>query len=145
MGVNRHNRHKPKVLYFSMVGVVVSAVLLVALPGVSGHGWKVPKAAQLEKNPVPSDAASIGRGKQIFLRRCAICHGEKADGQSPLAGVLSPPPADLRFMAGKHPDGEFAWKIEHGRGAMPPFKGQIAPNSIWDLVNFIQGLQRTSK
>jgi len=43
-------------------------------------------------------------------------------------------------MAGHHPDGDYAWKIANGRGAMPAWSGSLTENQIWDLVNFIQSL-----
>ena len=140
MGTNGNNRNISKVVSGIIAGTILAAFLLSVLPGVSAHGWKVPKAAQQEKNPVPSDAASIMRGKQIFLQYCAMCHGEKGDGHSSMASVLDDQPADLIAMAGKHTDGDVAWKIRNGRGAMPAFEKQLKPDSIWDVVNYIQSL-----
>ncbi|MET7243378.1 c-type cytochrome [Methylobacterium sp. EM32] len=34
-------------------------------------------------------------GKQIFLKRCAICHGEDIKGTGPLANKSHPPTPDL--------------------------------------------------
>jgi mono/diheme cytochrome c family protein len=39
--------------------------------------------------------ADIAAGRALFVQRCAVCHGEKADGQSKLAGMLNPKPANL--------------------------------------------------
>jgi mono/diheme cytochrome c family protein len=44
-------------------------------------------------------------------------------------------------MAGHHPPGDLAWKIETGRRAMPAWKGILTKNEIWDLVNFIRALK----
>ena len=35
------------------------------------------------------------QGRALFLQRCATCHGEKADGQSKLAQLINPRPANL--------------------------------------------------
>jgi len=37
-------------------------------------------------------------------------------------------------------DGDGAWKIAEGRGALPSWKERLADEHIWDLVNFIQSL-----
>jgi mono/diheme cytochrome c family protein len=52
-----------------------------------------------------------------------------------------PRPPDLAQMAGHHPDGDFACKIETGRGDMPGFKRKLKPKEIWDLVNYTQSLK----
>lgn len=37
------------------------------------------------------------KGKTLFLQRCAVCHGENADGHGVLARTISPPkPRDFR-------------------------------------------------
>ena len=40
-------------------------------------------------------------------------------------------------------NGDIAWKIAEGRGAMPGFKERLTDEQIWDLVNFIQSLKET--
>ena len=47
-------------------------------------------------------------------------------------------------MSGMHEDGDIAWKIAVGRGAMPGFKEKLSQEQIWDLVNFIQSLKNNS-
>ena len=43
--------------------------------------------------PEPQGDAASGRA--LFVQRCAACHGDKADGQSKLAQLLNPTPANL--------------------------------------------------
>jgi mono/diheme cytochrome c family protein len=45
-------------------------------------------------------------------------------------------------MARHHPDGDLAWKIAEGRGAMPGWKQILPEKNMWDLVNFIRSLGR---
>ncbi len=40
----------------------------------------------------------LERGRQIYLERCQVCHGEKGDGRGPVAPYLDPRPRD--FTAG---------------------------------------------
>lgn len=42
------------------------------------------------------------QGRIYYLRYCAACHGDKADGKGPVSGVLSAPPADLRRLSEKY-------------------------------------------
>jgi mono/diheme cytochrome c family protein len=68
----------------------------------------------------------------------AIRNDAKGDG--PAAARLSPQPANLRKIAGRHLDGDLAWKIINGQGAMPAWKNMLGENQLWDLVNYIQSL-----
>lgn len=66
-------------------------------------------------------------------------------GDGPAAATLNPKPANLVAMSGGHPDGDFAWKIKNGRGAMPAWKSILKENQVWDLVNYIQALNPKGK
>ncbi len=109
-------------------------------PAADAAHWMAPEKEANRKNPVAASAASIARGKKLFQANCASCHGAGGKGDGPAGAALNPKPADLAAMAGQHPDGDFAWKIEHGRGAMPAWKATLSEAQIWDTVNFIQGL-----
>jgi len=105
-----------------------------------GAHWMAPADAAARKNPVPANAASIERGKKLFEANCATCHGKTGRGDGPGAAALNPKPADLKAMAGNHSDGDYAWKIANGRGAMPAWRGVLDEKQIWDAVNFVQSL-----
>jgi DMSO reductase family type II enzyme heme b subunit len=52
--------------------------------------------------PAPPPAADpIARGREIYLKRCSLCHGEKGDGQGPVAPFLTPRPRDFVMAAYK--------------------------------------------
>ena len=117
-------------------------IILVSFPIVTiAHGWKVPAKAANRLNPVPKNQTSIKSGKQLFLRYCASCHGNKGIGDGILSWKLDPKPANLMERAGNHSDGDFAWKITNGRGSMPAFKDKLSENEIWQLTIFIQSLK----
>ncbi len=42
------------------------------------------------------------QGRIYYMRYCAACHGDKADGNGPVSKVLSTPPADLRRLTEKY-------------------------------------------
>jgi len=44
-------------------------------------------------------AGDVARGRVLYLRNCASCHGVKGDGQGPVAAQLQTPPADLRLLS----------------------------------------------
>lgn len=106
---------------------------------VEAH-WSAPPDAAKRRNPIRSNGASVEEGKQLFQKYCVSCHGPAGHGDGPAAASLNPRPADLATMAGHHPEGDLAWKIANGRGAMPPWKGTLSDNQIWILVNHIRSL-----
>ena len=109
-----------------------------------GH-WMAPQEAAKRRNPIAADRASLQRGRKSFAANCVSCHGREARGDGPAGAALNPKPANLKAMAGQHPDGDFAWKIANGRGTMPAWNGQLSEKNIWDLVNFIQSLAGPKK
>jgi mono/diheme cytochrome c family protein len=48
-----------------------------------------------------ADHQSIVRGSELYLRYCAACHGNDADGRGPVAEDLKESPPDLRYL-GEH-------------------------------------------
>ena len=106
--------------------------------------WASPKEAAARVNPVKNDKASIERGKKNYALLCVSCHGVNALGDGPAASSLDPEPTNLKAMSGAHADGDFAWKIANGRGAMPAWEYLLDENQIWDLVNFIQDLKNNN-
>jgi mono/diheme cytochrome c family protein len=109
--------------------------------GQSKH-WRAPKEAAERHNPVARTDDSIGRGRTLFRVHCNSCHGEQGRGDGAAVASLRQKPPDLWKMAHHHPDGDLAWKIAEGRGAMPGWKQTLPEEDIWHLVNFIRSLGR---
>ena len=98
------------------------------------------------KNPVPNTKKSIARGKMIFVRQCAECHGP--DGKS-LIDVIADA-TDLtqpKLWFSGTTEGEAFRSIRDGAGvSMPPFKATIRrEEDMWHLVNFIRNLWPVAK
>ncbi|MEK6814561.1 MAG: c-type cytochrome [Nitrospirota bacterium] len=128
---------------FKLFGIALALWGLTVAPAAwSAEPWKVPAEESKKKNPVKADAASIGKGKKIFAERCAICHGEKADGKGASASALNPPPAsflDKKYMAANS-DGDLSYKTANGRGMMPRWDIVLEENDIWSVVNYLRSL-----
>ncbi|MCW5976468.1 MAG: c-type cytochrome [Bryobacteraceae bacterium] len=98
-----------------------------------------------DANPVAAGAESAARGEAIYLRRCAGCHGRKADGKGPNSLDILPRPRNLR-------NAEFVNSLSDRRlfdsllygvqgTAMPPWIDYgLSTNDVGDLVNYIRSL-----
>ncbi len=138
------------ILFFIMVSA--SSLALATGAHVGGHDssasstnmghWTAPATEAAKSNQIRVTVGSIRRGEMIFQDNCSSCHGKNADGNGMAGMMLKPKPADLRAMAGYHPDGDFAYKIKEGRGEMPAWKNVLQDNQVWHLVNYIQTMDR---
>ena len=126
---------------WSRSGAVCISAAVVTCAAVAQEHWSAPEAAAKRRNPIPTNAASLEQGRQLFKQNCIVCHGAEGRGDGPAAASLKPQPADLAIMAGHHPEGDLAWKIANGRGAMPAWNKTLSEDQIWMLVNYVKTLR----
>jgi copper transport protein len=97
-----------------------------------------------QANPMPPNAESLAAGQELFMAKCAPCHGESGLGDGPIGVGLNPRPADLRQHAipGIHTDAQlFEWITNGFPGSqMPAFRATLSDTDRWNLVNFIRTL-----
>jgi mono/diheme cytochrome c family protein len=101
-------------------------------------GWRAPEAARKVPNPTPPAAESVARGKELFDKTCARCHGAEGHGDGKMAKALAAKPADLTLRLPPQSDGEIFWKVTEGKSPMPSFKKDLTPEQRWDVVNFLR-------
>ncbi len=107
------------------------------------------------------EAENVARGRQIYLQRCASCHGLTGEGDGPVARALSTPPANLRRLAERFgsplPEDQVARFIDgraevraHGPRDMPVWGARFYAETgseravramIADLVAYLQSIQ----
>ncbi|MBI5085551.1 MAG: c-type cytochrome [Acidobacteria bacterium] len=102
-----------------------------------------------DSNPVASNADSIRRGEETFVRRCSGCHGRKADGKGPNSLDILPRPRNLRNSAfvNSVSDRRLFESILYGvqGSAMPSWIDYgLSQNDVGDLVNFIRSINAQS-
>ena len=97
------------------------------------------------KNPVPSDAASLARGAELFNINCTACHGPQGKGDGPVAAFLqNKKPIDLTGPIGiSLSDGAIFMTITNGTpGGMPALNENLTVRERWDVVNYVRQLQQ---
>ncbi len=93
-------------------------------------------------NPVSPTDRSLDRGRDLFLRFCAPCHGPDGSGVSAYILPAGYPPFPLisdRVRA--FSDGYIYGMIRVGRGLMPGYGPRVAHFDRWHIVNYVRGLQ----
>jgi len=87
-----------------------------------------------------ASAQARARGRKLFLANCAICHGERADGNGIRSEGLDPRPADFTSSGWRSqatPRHTF-YVIRNGVGgtAMPRWN-TFSDEETWDLVAYV--------
>lgn len=74
-----------------------------------------------------------------FVKNCAVCHGEKAEGgRVEVEGRKLKVPSLREGHALDHPDEKLVKQITEGDDEMPAFKDKLSAEEINDLVRFIR-------
>ena len=126
------------------------AILLAV--GLTALGASAARAQWLELS-VPTrpkaDAAAIDQGKVVYQEKCLSCHGEKGDGNGPVAPYLWPKPRDLTMASymlrttasGELPTDEDLFRTVTlgmmGTG-MPAWEQGLTVEQRWQVIFYIK-------
>ncbi len=131
------------------------ALSLIIVAGCGALTLRGPTESSPTAAALPAlDPNQIARGRQIYLQRCASCHGQQAEGapnwQQPNArGNLPPPPHDDSGHTWRHSDAQLAEIIRNGLRdrfnktpelTMPPFKDQLNDQEIAAVMSYFKSL-----
>jgi mono/diheme cytochrome c family protein len=102
----------------------------------------------------PGNAAQVARGKPVYERLCASCHGARLEGQPDWQeklpnGRMPAPPHDASGHTWHHPDSILFGITRHGlvpgryappkyQSDMPAFGGALADDEIWAVLAYIK-------
>jgi mono/diheme cytochrome c family protein len=134
-----------------VISACVSAALAARAPQEPQHDVDHPPAAPHGhtaaaklKNPVPANATSVAAGHALYVKNCAVCHGETGKGDGKMGEEMIPKPADLTDANWKHgsSDGEIFTLIRNGaKGTgMKAYSRKLTTHEIWDAVNYIRSI-----
>ena len=144
MSEERNSLSRAKLFVLVVAAITIGLAVQFSPAGRIAAGqdkWNVPAKAKGVKNPVAANDQSVKKGQELFKANCTMCHGEKGQGDGPLAASLTPKPASINKQTiGGQTDGELFWKISEGKPPMPAFKTSIPEKDRWAIVNFIRTL-----
>lgn len=106
----------------------------------------------LTPDPLPVTQQNLLRGKEIFLQRCAGCHGTQGDGKGPAAQYFNIKPFDFTDSGPTGMNGPFGSEgqqyhriLTSGKGtAMENFGTRLSVEDIWRVVLFLRTIQNGS-
>ena len=93
-----------------------------------------------------ASAEARERGRELFLRHCALCHGERGDGVGPRRNLSSRPQdfTDSSWRRRRTPTEVFLVIRDGRRGtAMAGWK-HLDEDQTWDLVAYVLSLTEHS-
>lgn len=115
--------------------LAVAVVATVLLPWRTFMGSAVVHAAGVDSR----------KGKAVYEKSCALCHGPQGRGDGPVGKTINPPAADFTSAASKKKtDAELLATIETGRPptAMVGWKGQLSEAEIQDVLAYVKSLRQ---
>lgn len=110
------------------------------------RNFAIPREETRRKNPYPSDEVALQQGRELFMTRCATCHGSDGHGFTPIGANIYPRVPDLHQQQTQSlSDGELHYIIENGvqmtgMPAMPGLRSD-SKNDSWALVSYVRTLR----
>ena len=132
----------------SYVLVAVGAAILAALV------WSYDTYFATQADGIDiGNTTLVERGKAIYAKECAVCHGRNLEGQTPnwrtrfSDGSFPAPPHDDTGHTWHHPDQLLFEVTKFGPAqrpagktvsVMPAFKDKLADDDIWAVLSYIK-------
>jgi mono/diheme cytochrome c family protein len=139
---------------------LLRAVLALAAAGVfaflltpdDSHGGESPAAPSPDTPPAPEGFALDGdleHGRELFVKHCAVCHGERGEADGKLSPHLKPPPGNLPERVGERSDWELFLVVRDGGQAvgrspvMVGFGERLDEQALVDVASFARSLEKS--
>jgi cytochrome c len=108
---------------------------------VAIFGGGVLLAQDSSKKANGANPAAVGRGKAVFQQKCALCHYDTSDQKKIGPGLKGLNKRGTFSVNGtKISDDSLRVWIENGDQLMPPFKDQLEPGQLKDLIAYVRTL-----
>ena len=121
---------------FMLLGVAILAVA-GAVHAQDPDAKPAPKKAAASG----ANAAAIERGKEVFDKKCTVCHYADSDSKKIGPGLKGiGKRGTFTVNNNKVTDETLKYWIENGDTMMPPFKEVLEPAQIKDVVAYVKSL-----
>jgi mono/diheme cytochrome c family protein len=126
-------------------------LILLGLLALAAFAFAIAGAAATPAAPADFQLnGDVERGRAVFAKHCALCHGESGNAKSKMAETLRPKPVDFtdKGLLAKRSDWELYLVARDGGQAiglsktMFGWKGLLPDQEIRDAVAFVRSLSR---
>jgi mono/diheme cytochrome c family protein len=128
-------------------GIVKRTFALLAIAALTLTGAALAQdAAKPEKNEKKktangASAAAVAHGKDLFEKKCMVCHYADSDQKKIGPGLKGlSKRGTFTVNNNKVTDENLRTWIENGDNLMPPFKDVLEPNEIKDIIAYVKTL-----
>ncbi|MDH3402187.1 MAG: cytochrome c [Acidobacteriota bacterium] len=115
---------------------------MTVLSACGGESRPTDRESLVVPGELLSSAAARQRGSELFARHCALCHGERADGQG-VRRNLSARAVDFTdpyWRDSVTPRDVYLVIRDGKRGTPMPAWRILTPEQTWDLTAFVLGV-----
>lgn len=135
-------------------GHITACLLAIALLGVvtlltaGCNDHKISYPARQMPSELAADTEQLQKGQQLFLSKCAHCHGKPSEGRSDRAAFFEPPAPDFTDIHYRDMDPAYLyWRIETGKNiepyrsqgsVMPAWGLHFSEQQTWQIVAYLQ-------
>lgn len=117
-------------------GVADEAANVAMTPDQYNAGYDASKLVTASPLDPANQEKDLARGKDLYNKTCAACHGTAGDGQGPIvaSGAYSGVPkyADRQITVGS-----VHYVLTNGRNAMGSYAGQLKPGDRWRVSMYV--------
>jgi mono/diheme cytochrome c family protein len=108
--------------------------------------WACDSRAPQHAGEFTIDPGAMERGRALFFEHCALCHGERGDGQGPRRGSLSRRPANFRSPLFDTDPERVRRAIRDGIvGSDMPGWQRLGDRAVDDLTSYVLAVARSSQ
>jgi predicted CXXCH cytochrome family protein len=106
------------------------------------RNFAIPARYSSERDPLPQGSDAEEEGRDLFLARCAVCHGTNGSGKTSVGTATYPRAPDLRQTSTQDlTDGQLHYIIAYGVRYTGMPAHQAPSGDAWKLVSFIRTLR----
>lgn len=95
--------------------------------------------------PMKSSPELLEKGKASFTTNCALCHGDKGDGNGPAGAAMDPKPRNFakdKFKKGTKPAQVFETITKGLDGTSMAAYGHLSEEERWGLAYYVLELRK---
>lgn len=121
--------------------VMLGITLLAIASALAAQNPESTTPKKKSSNGSQGSAAAVARGKEIFEKKCAVCHYADSDAKKigpGLKGISKR--GSFTVNNSKVTDETLKTWIANGDSLMPPFKDVLTPSEVSDVVAYVKTL-----